>query len=219
MIRPILPPVLPPITPITVKETAAEIVLQIVTYAAIIGIFTFAAWIMLRHSKKDLNEPIIPAALISYAGVGLILLLVHGISLVAIKGLILCMILLWASLSDIAKHEVPDFIYAMILTLAFVGFDPANIPSMLIGAAVVFVPQLLISILRPKRAIGGADIKISTALAFLLGAEKGIFALLVGLVSGVIIMLIVRKIRKETNKEPFALVPFLSFGAMLAFLI
>lgn len=219
MIRPILPPVLPPITPITVKETAAEIVLQIVTYAAIIGIFTLAAWIMLRHSKKDLNEPIIPAALISYAGVGLILLLVHGISLVAIKGLILCMILLWASLSDIAKHEVPDFIYAMILTLAFVGFDPANIPSMLIGAAVVFVPQLLISILRPKRAIGGADIKISTALAFLLGAEKGIFALLVGLVSGVIIMLIVRKIRKETNKEPFALVPFLSFGAMLAFLI
>ena len=107
----------------------------------------------------------------------------------------------------------------MILILAFVGFEITNLPSMLIGAAVVFLPQLAISVLRPQRAIGGADIKISTALAFLLGAEKGIFALITGMLAGVIIMLIVRKIRKETNREPFALVPFLSFGAMLAFLI
>ena len=218
MIRPILPPVLPPITPI-VKVAAADLVLQIAAGAVILGIFTLAVWIMLRHSKKDLNEPIIPAALVAYAGVGLILLLVHGISIAAIQGLILCAILLWASVSDIAKHEVPDFITAAILILAFVGFEPANLPSMLIGAAVVFIPQLLVSVLRPKRAIGGADIKISTALAFLLGAEKGIFALLVGMLLGVIIMLIVRRIRKETNKEPFALVPFLSFGAMLAFII
>ncbi len=218
MIRPILPPVLPPITPI-VKVAAADLVLQIAAGAVILGIFTLAVWIMLRHSKKDLNEPIIPAALVAYAGVGLILLVVHGISIAAIQGLILCAILLWASVSDIAKHEVPDFITAAILILAFVGFEPANLPSMLIGAAVVFIPQLLVSVLRPKRAIGGADIKISTALAFLLGAEKEIFALLVGMLLGVIIMLIVRKIRKETNKEPFALVPFLSFGAMLAFII
>lgn len=218
MIRPIIPPVLPPITPI-VKVAAADLVLQIAAGAVILGIFTLAVWIMLRHSKKDLNEPIIPAALVAYAGVGLILLVVHGISIAAIQGLILCAILLWASVSDIAKHEVPDFITAAILILAFVGFEPANLPSMLIGAAVVFIPQLLVSVLRPKRAIGGADIKISTALAFLLGAEKGIFALLVGMLLGVIIMLIVRKIRKETNKEPFALVPFLSFGAMLAFII
>ena len=171
MIRPILPPVLPPITPI-VKVAAADFVLQIAAGAVILGFFTLAVWIMLRHSKKDLNEPIIPAALVAYAGVGLILLLGHGISIAAIQGLILCAILLWASLSDIAKHEVPDFITVAILILAFVGFEPANLPSMVIGAAVVFIPQLLVSILRPKRAIGGADIKISTALAFLLGAEK-----------------------------------------------
>ena len=54
---------------------------------------------------------------------------------------------------------------------------------------------------------------------FFLGAEKRIFALLTGMMTGVIVMLIVRKIRKETNKEPFALVPFLCFGAMLAFMV
>ena len=169
--------------------------------------------------RKELNEPVMPATLISYAGVGLILLLLFGTTITAIKGLILCAILLWASISDIGRHEVPDFITILILVLAFVGFEPANLPSMLIGVAVVFLPQLAISMLRPGRAIGGADIKISTALAFLLGAEKGIFALIAGMLTGVIVMFIVRKIRKETNKEPFALVPFLSFGAMLAFMI
>ena len=218
MVRPILPPTLP-ISPIRLVDSAAETVLEIAVCAVILGVFTLAVWIMLRHSRKELNEPVMPAALISYAGVGLILFLVHGISLTAVKGLILCAILLWASLSDLEKHEVPDFISAMILILAFVGFDIANLPSMLLGAAVVFLPQMAVSILRPKRAIGGADIKISTALAFLLGAEKGIFALLAGMLCGVIVMLIVRKVRKETNREPFALVPFLSFGAMLAFMI
>ena len=211
--------ILPPISPVTTTATAAEIALKTVTYAAILGVFTFAAWIMLRNSRDELRDPKTVPALLSFAGVGLILLLLFGTTLTAVKGLILCMILLWASLSDIAKHEVPDFITALILVLAFVGFQPGSLPSMLIGAAVVFLPQLAISILRPKRAIGGADIKISTAIAFLLGAEKGIFALLAGMMTGVIVMLIVRKIRKETNVEPFALVPFLSFGAMLAYCI
>ena len=88
---------------------------------------------------------------------------------------------------------------------------------MLVGAIVLFVPQLVVSMLRPERAVGGADMKISAVLGFLLGAEKGLFAVITGLTISVISMLIVRKIKKESNKEPFALVPFLSFGAMFAF--
>ena len=218
MIRPI-------ITPITQVNTVSEnvpssaIAFKVISLAAILGIFTFAVWIMLRKSKEELNSPKTVPALLASAGVGLILLLLYGVSLTAVKGMILCMILLWASLSDIAKHEAPDFITAFILVLAYVGFEPANLPSMLIGASMIFVPQIAISILRPKRAIGGADIKISTALAFLLGVEKGIFALLIGMTTGVIVMLIVRKIRRETTKEPFALIPFLSLGAMLSFIL
>ena len=212
-VRPILPPVT--INPVT----AGDIALKVISYALVLGVAVLATWIMLRKSKNELNEPKMVPALLSFTGVGLILLLLFGTTLTTVKGLMLCMILLYASLSDIAKHEVPDYVPALILVLAFVGFEPANTLSMLIGALVVFLPQLAISMLRPGRAVGGADIKISTAIAFLLGAEKGIFALLAGLLSGVIVMFIVRKVRKETNKEPFALVPFLSFGAMLAFMI
>ena len=218
MVRPILPPTLP-ISPIRLVDSAAETVLEIAVCAVILGVFTLAVWIMLRHSRKELNEPVMPAALISYAGVGLILLLLHGVTLVSVKGMILCMVLMWASISDIAKHEVPDFISAAVLILAFVGFEPAKLPSMIVGAAVLFIPQLAASMLRPARAIGGADMKLSAALGFLLEAEKGLFAVITGLTVSVIFVLIVRKIRKESNKEPFALVPFLSFGAMLAFII
>ena len=218
MVRPILPPVIP-IRPIQTETIAMGFAVKVLSCAVILSVFVLAVWIVLRKTKNELNEPKTVPALLFFAGVGLILLLLFGTTITAIKGLILCAILLWASISDIGRHEVPDFITVLILVLAFVGFEPANLPSMLIGAAVVFLPQLAISMLRPRRAIGGADIKISAALAFLLGAEKGIFALIAGMLTGVIIMFIIRKIRKETNKEPFALVPFLSFGAMLAFMI
>ena len=185
----------------------------------LLSVFMLAAWIMLRVTRKELNNPKMYLALTAFVNVEMILLIRFGPTLVAVKGLILCMILLWASLSDIARHEVPDFITVMILILAFVGFETGNLPSMLIGASAVFVPQMIVSVIRPGKAIGGADIKISTVLAFLLGFEKGIFAMLVGMLSGVIFMVIVRKVRKEKSKDPFALVPFLSFGALLAYCI
>ena len=153
------------------------------------------------------------------AVVGLILLLAFGVSLTTVKGMILTLLLLYASLSDFKKREVPDCISVMILILAFVGFEPSNLLSMLAGAAVVFIPQLATTMLTPNRPIGGADIKISTALAFLLGAEKGIFALVVGMLLAVVITAISNKLNDRDQKQAFPLVPFLWIGATLAYMI
>lgn len=153
------------------------------------------------------------------AVVGLILLLRFGVSLTTVKGMILTLLLLYASLSDFKKREVPDCISVMILILAFVGFEPSNLLSMLAGAAVVFIPQLATTMLTPNRPIGGADIKISTALAFLLGAEKGIFALVVGMLLAVVITAIANKLNDRDQKQAFPLVPFLWIGATLAYMI
>jgi leader peptidase (prepilin peptidase)/N-methyltransferase len=153
------------------------------------------------------------------AVVGLILLLRFGVSLTTVKGMILTLLLLYASLSDFKKREVPDCISVMILILAFVGFEHSNLLSMLAGAAVVFIPQLATTMLTPNRPIGGADIKISTALAFLLGAEKGIFALVVGMLLAVVITAISNKLNDRDKKQAFQLVPFLWIGATLAYMI
>ena len=62
---------------------------------------------------------------------------------------------------------------------------------------------------------------VSLYIAFreLFGAEEGLLAVITGLSAAVIVTLIVRRIRKESTKEPFALVPFLGFGAMLSLII
>ena len=112
---------------------------------------------------------------------------------------------------------MPNYLSAMIVILAFVGFDASKLPSMLIGAAVVFLPQFIISLVMKDKANGGADIKLSTAAAFMLGAEKGIFALIVGLLAGVLTMLMLRLFKKAKKGEPFPLVPFLSIGVLFAF--
>ena len=90
---------------------------------------------------------------------------------------------------------------------------------MTIGALFVFIPQMALALIPPHKTLGGADIKLSTALAFLLGAWRGIGAYLAGLLLAVAFMSIYNRKKKDQQKKPFALVPFLSIGAMIAFLI
>ena len=153
------------------------------------------------------------------AVVGLILLLRFGVTMTAVKGMILTLILLYASMSDFRKREVPDWIWVMILILSFVNFQSDHLSSMMTGAVVAFIPQLATNMMIPNRPIGGADIKISTAMAFLLGAWKGIFALIVGLLLAVVVTAVTNKVKNQDQKAAFALVPYLWIGATIAYLI
>lgn len=153
------------------------------------------------------------------AVVGLILLLTFGTTITTVKGMILTLLLLYASLSDLKYRRVPDCVFVMLLILAFVGFNRSNLISMLAGALVVFIPQLATAVISPKRSLGGADIKISTALAFMLGVEQGLFALIIGLLLAVIGTLISNEILGRSHKSSFALMPYLWIGATLAYMI
>ncbi|MBR6051076.1 MAG: prepilin peptidase [Clostridia bacterium] len=140
----------------------------------------------------------------------------HGVGLYAIKGMFLFAVLMYASCSDLTNHEVDDCVWVIIIALAFV--DMGSVTSMLLGAATVFVPMFIVAFVS-KKSLGGADIKIMTALAFLLGFERGIAAMFIGLLSSVVVMSIYRKRHKESRSEPFALVPFLSAGALFLYLM
>jgi len=185
---------------------------------SIIVPFLFAAWILCKKAVKE-NEPINHLPFCLSMAVGLILLLVFGVTLTTVKGMILALLLLYASLSDLKTRRVSDCVSIMIFILSLVGFEAANLPSMLIGAMIVFIPQFAFAIIRPIKACGGADLKISTAIAFMLGAGKGVFALIVGMLLAVVVMAIYNKVNAKDQKEAFPLVPFLSVGAMLAYLI
>ena len=210
-----------PILNIIESNSAAEIVINMwtttLTYFLIFGIFFISSWLIcnsLKFSTKSTNT-----ALCLASGIGLILLILFGISITAVKGMILALILLYASMSDIKTHTVPDFISAMLLILAFIDFDISNIYSMVMGALLVFIPQFSFAVIYPKRCFGGADLKISTTLAFILGTDKGVFALIFGLLLAVIITSLYRKICIKDQAEAFPMIPFLSIGALLAYII
>ena len=91
-----------------------------------------------------------------------------------IKTIILLALLLYESVRDIKTREVPDSISVLLLILGFVDTDIERLPSMLLGMALVFLPQFISALINPSKALGGADINISSFAAFLLGAQRGL---------------------------------------------
>lgn len=136
-----------------------------------------------------------------------------------VRGILLAGLLLYGSIHDIRTHTMPDWVWMGVAGTALLGMKLSALPSMLLGAAAVLLIEVPLAVLLKDRAIGGADIKLSDAGAFLLGWQKGLAALILGLTMSLIIVPIVRRIRHEDNRKAFPLVPFLAVGIMTAYLM
>jgi len=136
-----------------------------------------------------------------------------------IKLTVFTALLVFASVSDIRKREVPDAVPIMIAIAALIGITPGQLPIMLLAAVLVTIPQLIVAMVKPG-SYGGADIKNMAACAFLLGPERGVVALTVGLAAGLLITVITRLLRKKKiSQESFPLVPYLAAGCVIAFVL
>ena len=60
-----------------------------------------------------------------------------------LKFLVLLGILLYASIKDLREHEVPDTVWKLIAVLGLVNISIRDLPSMILGAALVFLPQII----------------------------------------------------------------------------
>ena len=136
-----------------------------------------------------------------------------------VQGILLAGFLLYGSIHDIRTHTMPDWVWMGVAGTALLGMKLSALPSMILGAAAVLLIEVPLAVLLEDRAIGGADIKLSAAGAFLLGWQKGLAALILGLTLSLIVVPIVRRIRHEDNRNAFPLVPFLAVGIMTAALI
>ena len=136
-----------------------------------------------------------------------------------VQGILLAGFLLYGSIHDIRTHTMPDRVWMGIAGISFLGIRLCDLPSMFLGVAAVLLIEVPLAVLLKDRAIGGADIKLSAAGAFLLGWQKGLAALILGLTLSLIVVPIVRRIRHEDNRKAFALVPFLAVGIMTAYLM
>ncbi len=159
----------------------------------------------------------------SFAGIAVaisvVLLCFFGCAVGAIKGILLSLVLAYCSYSDIKQREVDDALHLMIVLTAFVGAQVQSIPLMLLSAILISIPSLLVCVLCQGKTIGGADIKLIAACAFLLGITRGLFGFTVGLTLGIIVNFIIQIKKKKTETEGFPLVPYLAAGFMAAYFI
>lgn len=169
----------------------------------------------LAAEKKEITSLLLVLFPVCFMG---LLIFTKGLSMTALKGFLLFLLLFQASAGDIKTREVSNIPSIMILLVALIQTEPESLPSMLFALFAVGLPQLLIAMVKPG-SYGGADIKITAASAFLLGVWKGLFAVIVGLIAAIVIPVIIRSIKKQSLKEGIPMIPFLSFGILLAFII
>ena len=214
MINPILPRV--PVIPDCSSETLLTIlqyslfVLCAGTLAFILGLYAA------KHFKGDKTKTVLCFIGITLA-VTALLLCFFGVAVGTIRGIMFCLILLFSSYSDIKTRESADFIPVMILLTALIGTEIADIPLMLLSAVLLTLPMLLIVIVCKGKAIGGADVKLTAACAFLLGAVRGCTGLVAGLSIGILVNLVIQM--KKKKAEGFPLIPYLSAGFMAAYFL
>ena len=211
-IRPISPERLMELNPEEVITTIVKLACIFLFYLAVHKISKVVISKTPGYNKESKKIPIyhcISIILVSS------LLIVFGWSTELLKGIILLQILLYASVSDIQTHEVKDFISVLIFITGFIGVTLSDIPMMLFSGLAIGGVLLICAMVSGNR-LGGADVKLSAACAFLLGFSKSIAGLVIGLFVSVIVNLIIQKQKKLKNK-PFPLVPYLSIGFMLMY--
>lgn len=209
MIRPVFPD-LSKITPDNWLCVANIAVFMVATALAAYLISSFASrkW---NGNKGKTAFGFIGIALIFAA----MLICFFGCSAVTVRGIIFCLILLLSSYSDIKTRECSDWLHMMIVIAAFIGCDFAELPNMFISA--MFVGGImLMTILISSSNIGGADIKCAVACSFVLGLERGIVAL----VGGMLLAVLLNAFKdKEKRRGGFPLIPYLTVSYLAAYLI
>lgn len=217
---PIVTPVLQPLVETFVKENviakdAVRLILMIVLVTAVSVIIGL---LLHKRMKKQWLRTNKTVALLLSAVMAIALSIRFGLSIYTFQGLFLYYLLLYASASDLTDRRVADHLSVSVLALSLISVPTVGIISMLIGGSVSFAIQTGVSVFSGGR-YGGADIKISSACVFLLGWSRGLIGLALGLLAGVLFTLIYNKIKKRSSSEGFALVPFISFGMMVAFFL
>ncbi len=201
------------------SNVSQNLFLGVLTAVLVTAVSALVGYVLYTVMKKKGFRQSPAVQMILSGTIGLALFLRFGLSVTLLQGSLLFFVLLYASLSDLTRHEADDFIWVIVLALSLVSIPRVGLFSMTAGAVFVMLPQLALAILPPHKTVGGADIKLSTALAFLLGAASGICAYMIGLTVAVIFMTVYNRHHDRCPKKPFALIPFLSMAAMAVFFI
>ena len=140
-----------------------------------------------------------------------------GWSVRTLQGMLLTAVFLYASLCDIRTRELADGISAMVFLIGLTGRDMSAMAMPLASALGAFAFFFFCAVLLRNR-IGGADVKFIPAAFFVLGGERGLAGLILGLILSVTGTLIRNRIKKSKDRS-LPMIPYLSAGFLSAFFI
>lgn len=213
-IRPISPERLMELNPEEVITTIVKLACIFLFYLAVHKISKLVISKTPGYNKESKKIPIYHCICIILVSS---LLIVFGWSMELLKGIILLQILLYASVSDIQTHEVKDFVSVLIFITGFIGVTLSDIPMMFFSGLAIGGVLLICAMVSGNR-LGGADVKLSAACAFLLGFSKSIVGLVIGLFLAIICNIYFSH-KNKTKGKAFPLVPYLSIGFMAMYFI
>lgn len=209
MIRPIMPYDVPKLT----ENPFVLISGFVLLFMAMLTAFVLSRYAASEYKGNKKKATIFFVGITAF--VTLMLFCFFGCAATAVKGCIFCLLLLLSSYEDIRIRECKDYVHLMIVIAAFIGTDMAALPGMLLSALLVGGIMLITTVIT-KSQIGGADIKLSAASAFLLGIKQGFAGLMLGLIAAIFVNIIKNRKKKNTG---FPLVPYLAAGFMAAYFI
>lgn len=210
-IFPVLLPDMPPsvLMPLSPRETLA---LLFVCLAVLPG------WIMERYLQKRFHRAIRLFNMIAPVLSSTLLVWRFGVGFHAVRGLLFFFLLLFAANSDYDSRSVDDSVPVMICVAALIGISGVDLLSMGFAAVLIGLIIMLVSLLNPGRW-GGADLKMTTACAFLLGTSRSLCATILAIGTAVIVTMLKHGRYENVKKGPFRLMPFLAATAFAAYLI
>lgn len=129
------------------------------------------------------------------------------------QGGIFIILLLTASVFDIRKRMIPDTVCLLIALTGLIGFQPVKLFGIFTA-----LPLLLAALL--WGGMGGGDIKLTAASGIVLGFQRGLAAMVIGLTALLLFYFfysIVQKLRGRERQKAFPLAPFLSVGCIAAY--
>jgi leader peptidase (prepilin peptidase)/N-methyltransferase len=129
------------------------------------------------------------------------------------QGGLFIILLLTASIFDIKKRMIPDTVCLLIALTGLISFQPVKLFGILTA-----LPLLLAALI--WGGMGGGDIKVTAASGIVLGFQRGLAAMVIGLTALLLFYFfysIVQRLRGRERQKSFPLVPFLSVGCIAAY--
>jgi leader peptidase (prepilin peptidase) / N-methyltransferase len=137
--------------------------------------------------------------------------------------------LIWISVVDFERYEIPDPASLLLLFLAALRliFMP-GLPGMdylfagLLAPLVFWAVSALYAFLRGRQGLGFGDVKLMAGIGFLVGSEGTVFVVLTSSLSGILTLLAIslrhRTPISEVNISSIAFGPFLCLSTWVAWL-